>query len=87
MACRASTFSLESRESLQLVFVTGGLRRLGSIIQSAEPQDRVNAMANEKEREALKQAYPSKRWADKVKKMPDDQVVAVYLRLKKQGKI
>ena len=40
-----------------------------------------------KEREAVKAAYPSKRWATKVDAMEDDQVAAVYLRLKAQGKV
>lgn len=38
-------------------------------------------------REELKKAYPNKRWADKVDKMPEDQVVAVYLRWKSTRKI
>lgn len=44
-------------------------------------------MSNIREREALKKAYPSKKWADKVNKMSEQQVAAVYLRLKSQGKI
>lgn len=40
-----------------------------------------------KEREQLKQAYPSKRWAEKVDKMSDSQVIAVLMRLKLQNKI
>ena len=40
-----------------------------------------------KEREAVKAAYPSKKWMDKVKKMDDGQVIAIYRRLKSQGKI
>ncbi len=38
-------------------------------------------------RELLKKAYRSKKWADKVDRMPEDQVVAVFLRLKSQNKI
>lgn len=38
-------------------------------------------------REALKGAYPGKSWQEKVAKMPEGQVVAVYLNLKKQGKV
>lgn len=41
-------------------------------------------MANEKERQALLEAYSGQKWFDKVKKMSDAQVVAVYLRLKSQ---
>lgn len=41
----------------------------------------------EKKRQALLAAYPGPSWADKVKRMPEDQVIAVYLRLKAQNKI
>ena len=40
-----------------------------------------------KEREAVKAAYPSRKWATRVKNMSDAQVLAVYLRLKSQGKV
>lgn len=39
------------------------------------------------DRERLKKAYPSKKWAEKVDKMSEAQVSAVLLRLKSQGKI
>ena len=39
------------------------------------------------ERELLKTAYPSKKWAEKVDKMSHSQVIAVYYRLKQQGKL
>lgn len=39
------------------------------------------------ERRALLDAYSGDRWADKVKKMTDGQVHAVYIRLKLQGRI
>lgn len=48
---------------------------------------------NSKEREAVKGAYrgldgkPSAKWLEKVQKMDDQQVTAVYLRLKSQNKI
>jgi hypothetical protein len=44
-------------------------------------------MKVEKKREALKGAYPGKKWADKVDDMSDDQVIALYLRFKGQGKV
>jgi hypothetical protein len=45
-------------------------------------------MSGISQREAIKQAYPhSKSWLAKVSKMPDSQVTAIYLRLKRQGKI
>lgn len=44
-------------------------------------------MGNNDKREALKRVYKSKAWADRVNKMTDDQVVAIYLRLKNQNKI
>ena len=39
------------------------------------------------EREAVKGAYKNPTWARRVNQWSDDQVVAVYLRLKKQKKI
>lgn len=44
-------------------------------------------MDTAKERELLKEVYASKSWAEKVDKMSDAQVAAVYLRLKAQGAI
>ena len=44
-------------------------------------------MGNNDKREALKKVYNSRAWAEKVNKMSDDQVVAIYLRLKSQNKI
>lgn len=44
-------------------------------------------MAAEAERQALLKVYKSQKWANKVKKMRDDQVVAIYLRLKSQNKL
>lgn len=38
-------------------------------------------------REALKGAYPGPAWQQKVAKMPESQVTAVYLNLKSQGKV
>ena len=40
-----------------------------------------------KERQLLKQVYPNKKWAERVDKMSDNQVVAVYMRLRVQGKL
>lgn len=42
---------------------------------------------NNAERNALANAYPGRAWKDKVKKMSDSQVTAIYLRLKQQGVI
>lgn len=44
-------------------------------------------MVSVNKRESIKAVYPGKKWAEKVDKMTEDQVVAVYLRLKQQGKI
>lgn len=44
-------------------------------------------MSSASKRELIKQAYPTKTWKAKVDKMPDNQVTAVYLRLKGQGKL
>lgn len=38
-------------------------------------------------REAVKAAYPGNAWQQKVQKMSDNQIVAVYFRLKAQGKV
>lgn len=38
-------------------------------------------------REALKKAYPGKAWIEKVNKMSEPQVAAVYLRMKRENKI
>lgn len=39
------------------------------------------------EREAIKKAYPSLAWDHKVDKMSDQQVMAVYFRLKSNNKL
>jgi hypothetical protein len=39
------------------------------------------------EREQLKGVYKNETWAKKVDNMSDDQVIAVYMRLKAQGKL
>lgn len=44
-------------------------------------------MASNQDRETLKNAYPSRKWAQKVDKMSDSQVVAVLMRLRAQNKI
>lgn len=38
-------------------------------------------------RNAVSNAYPGPEWKAKVQKMSDEQVVAVYFRLKEQGRI
>jgi hypothetical protein len=39
-------------------------------------------------RELIKQAYPhSKTWASKVDQMSEKQVIAIFFRLKQQGKL
>lgn len=44
-------------------------------------------MGNNSERELLKKVYPNRKWAEKVDKMSESQVVAVVLRLRQQGKL
>lgn len=39
------------------------------------------------QREALKSVYKNRSWAARVNKMPDEQVQAIYLRLKQQNKL
>ena len=38
-------------------------------------------------RDWVKSAYPGPNWKKKVDKMPDDQIIALYYSLVKQGKI
>lgn len=38
-------------------------------------------------RREVKKVYPTKTWEDRVNKMPDDQVRAIFLRFKREGKI
>lgn len=44
-------------------------------------------MGVEQMRSAIVKAYPGKKWADKVKKMSDNQVIAIYNRLLQSGKL
>jgi hypothetical protein len=44
-------------------------------------------MPNYNEREAIKKLGKSKQWIEKVNKMSDAQVVAIYLRAKREGKL
>lgn len=44
-------------------------------------------MVDRQQREELKKAYPSQRWAEKVDKMSAQQVTAIYIRLRAQGKL
>lgn len=41
----------------------------------------------QQERTILASVYPGRAWAEKVRKMPESQVTAIYLRFKQQGKI
>lgn len=41
----------------------------------------------EQKREALKRAYSSDSWNDKVDKMSPAQVIAVHIRFKSEGKL
>jgi hypothetical protein len=39
-------------------------------------------------RELIKKAYPrSHTWPSKVNKMPENQVIAIFLKLRREGKI
>lgn len=44
-------------------------------------------MTNEQTRKAVSDAYDGKGWKNKVIDMTDAQVIAVYISLKKQGRI
>jgi hypothetical protein len=41
----------------------------------------------EQKREAVRTAYDGDKWKKKVDGMTDDQVTAIYIRLKSQGKV
>lgn len=43
-------------------------------------------MSTSLQREALKRLYGGS-WASKVSKMPDHQVIALYLKFKREGKL
>ena len=42
---------------------------------------------NQLKRQQVTAAYPSESWKYKVSKMSDQQVLAIYFRFKKEGKI
>lgn len=44
-------------------------------------------MTVDKQREALKSVYSGRRWVQKVDHMTNEQVTAIYLRLKMQNKL
>lgn len=44
-------------------------------------------MNTNQKREALKSAYSGEKWIAKVNGMADKQVVAMFLRLRSQGKV
>lgn len=44
-------------------------------------------MTTAQKRVALSKVYDGPKWAEKVRKMSDQQVVAIYLRLKQQNKL
>jgi hypothetical protein len=44
-------------------------------------------MASNQEREAVKKIGKSPLWFDKVNRMSDAQVTAIYIRLKTEGKL
>lgn len=36
---------------------------------------------------AVAEAYPGKKWKEKVTRMTEDQITAIWFRLRKQGKV
>lgn len=44
-------------------------------------------MAHERERQLLIALYEGFRWREKVKKMSDAQVAAIYIRMRASGKL
>lgn len=47
----------------------------------------VSKMTNDQMREKVEAAYDGDKWKQKVRRMPDDQIVAIYYRFLKSGKI
>lgn len=39
------------------------------------------------ERRELKKVYPGKKWSERVDKMNDNQIIAIYARLKAERKL
>lgn len=39
------------------------------------------------EKDAVKRVYPNKQWAMRVNAMEEDQIIAIFYRLRNQGKI
>lgn len=44
-------------------------------------------MTNDQMREKVAEAYNGEKWKQKVQRMPDDQIVAIYYRFLKSGRI
>lgn len=44
-------------------------------------------MTTEQMRQQLLTVYPGQKWADKVRKMPDSQVIAIFRRFQNDGKL
>lgn len=44
-------------------------------------------MSTDEMRQALKRVYPGPKWSHKVDQMNNEQVIAVYVRLKQQNKL
>ena len=44
-------------------------------------------MTNDQMREKVAEAYNGEKWKQKVRRMPDDQIVAIYYRFLKSGRI
>lgn len=47
----------------------------------------ISKMTNDQMREKVAAAYDGDKWKQKVRRMPDDQIVAIYYRFLKSGKI
>lgn len=47
----------------------------------------MSSLTDAQMREALKKAYPGRKWKLKVNKMSEHEVVAIYLRFKAQAKV
>lgn len=43
-------------------------------------------MSTDQMRSEISKVYPGKKWSDKVKKMSDNQVIAIYRKFLQEGK-
>lgn len=60
------------------------MRAIFELVELARSEMADNMLLKRRE---VEKAYHGEKWQAKVRKMSDQQVIAVYLRLKSQGKV